>query len=183
MTKPPFCDSPSQVKRILALVALLCNPLLGHIYELRRNRTKRAWMDLFRVIGDDVILKDESWMKEAYLLNSSTWPKKQTFLPVLVSPPLMFEVPSPDVLTFPIPHLTHTDIFNGKSYHTWHFIDQDYDPFILWSTILSHHTCSNSIPDIHLRINEDNLWDSASRNRGMRESAANRVHFLDDDVV
>ena len=101
MTKPPFCDSPSQVKRILALVALLCNPLLGHIDELGRNRTKRAREDLFRVIGGDVILKDESWMREAYLLNSSAWPKKAD---VPTGSGVAFtDLPTPDVLAFPSP--------------------------------------------------------------------------------
>ena len=38
-------------------------------------------------------------------------------------------------------------------------------------------------PDIRIRINASNLGASAARNRGMRESAAEWVHFLDDDVT
>lgn len=38
-------------------------------------------------------------------------------------------------------------------------------------------------PDVRIRINPQNLGASASRNRGMQESAAEWVHFLDDDVV
>ena len=38
-------------------------------------------------------------------------------------------------------------------------------------------------PDIRVRINASNLGASAARNRGMRESAAEWVHFLDDDVT
>jgi glycosyltransferase involved in cell wall biosynthesis len=37
-------------------------------------------------------------------------------------------------------------------------------------------------PDIRIRINPQNLGASASRNRGMQESAAEWVHFLDDDI-
>jgi GT2 family glycosyltransferase len=37
-------------------------------------------------------------------------------------------------------------------------------------------------PDIRIRINPENLGASASRNRGMQESAAEWVHFLDDDI-
>lgn len=37
-------------------------------------------------------------------------------------------------------------------------------------------------PDVRIRINKENLGASASRNRGMAESSAEWVHFLDDDV-
>lgn len=38
-------------------------------------------------------------------------------------------------------------------------------------------------PDVRIRINAKNLGASASRNRGLQESAAEWVHFLDDDVT
>ncbi|CDO74187.1 Glycosyltransferase Family 2 protein [Trametes cinnabarina] len=38
-------------------------------------------------------------------------------------------------------------------------------------------------PDVRIRINKQNLGASASRNRGLQESAAEWVHFLDDDVT
>ncbi|KAM5532665.1 hypothetical protein V8D89_013709 [Ganoderma adspersum] len=38
-------------------------------------------------------------------------------------------------------------------------------------------------PDVRIRINHKNLGASASRNRGLQESAAEWVHFLDDDVT
>jgi nucleoside-diphosphate-sugar epimerase/glycosyltransferase involved in cell wall biosynthesis len=38
-------------------------------------------------------------------------------------------------------------------------------------------------PDIRIRVNKSNLGASASRNRGLKESASDWVHFLDDDVV
>jgi GT2 family glycosyltransferase len=38
-------------------------------------------------------------------------------------------------------------------------------------------------PDVRIRVNKNNLGASASRNRGIEESAAEWVHFLDDDVV
>lgn len=38
-------------------------------------------------------------------------------------------------------------------------------------------------PDIRIRVNTQNLGASASRNRGLQESAAEWVHFLDDDVT
>ena len=37
--------------------------------------------------------------------------------------------------------------------------------------------------DVRIRINDRNLGASASRNRGLQESAAEWVHFLDDDVT
>lgn len=37
-------------------------------------------------------------------------------------------------------------------------------------------------PDVRIRVNKENLGASASRNRGLSESAAEYVHFLDDDV-
>ncbi|KAI3621132.1 glycosyltransferase family 2 protein [Moniliophthora roreri] len=37
-------------------------------------------------------------------------------------------------------------------------------------------------PDIRIRVNEVNMGASESRNRGVRESAADWVHFLDDDI-
>lgn len=38
-------------------------------------------------------------------------------------------------------------------------------------------------PDVRIRINPKNLGASASRNRGMEESAAEWIHFLDDDII
>ncbi|KAI0352760.1 NAD-dependent epimerase/dehydratase [Trametes cingulata] len=38
-------------------------------------------------------------------------------------------------------------------------------------------------PDVRIRVNAENLGASASRNRGLQESAAEWVHFLDDDVT
>jgi len=38
-------------------------------------------------------------------------------------------------------------------------------------------------PFVRIRVNETNLGASASRNRGMEESAADWIHFLDDDVT
>ncbi|TDL21121.1 hypothetical protein BD410DRAFT_316142 [Rickenella mellea] len=38
-------------------------------------------------------------------------------------------------------------------------------------------------PDVRIRVNPKNIGASATRNRGMDESAAEWVHFLDDDVV
>ena len=40
-----------------------------------------------------------------------------------------------------------------------------------------------SDPFVRIRVNETNLGASASRNRGMKESAADWIHFLDDDVT
>lgn len=38
-------------------------------------------------------------------------------------------------------------------------------------------------PFVRIRVNKANLGASASRNRGMKESAADWIHFLDDDVA
>ncbi|KAI8984945.1 NAD-dependent epimerase/dehydratase [Trametes punicea] len=38
-------------------------------------------------------------------------------------------------------------------------------------------------PDVRIRVNNQNLGASASRNRGLQESAGEWVHFLDDDVT
>ncbi|KAH6908593.1 NAD-dependent epimerase/dehydratase [Coprinopsis sp. MPI-PUGE-AT-0042] len=38
-------------------------------------------------------------------------------------------------------------------------------------------------PDVRIRVNKTNQGASASRNRGLSESSAEWVHFLDDDVV
>ena len=38
-------------------------------------------------------------------------------------------------------------------------------------------------PFVRIRVNEANLGASATRNRGMKESAADWIHFLDDDIT
>ena len=38
-------------------------------------------------------------------------------------------------------------------------------------------------PFVRIRVNKTNLGASASRNRGMKESAADWIHFLDDDIT
>ncbi|KAF5361462.1 hypothetical protein D9758_006181 [Tetrapyrgos nigripes] len=40
-----------------------------------------------------------------------------------------------------------------------------------------------SSPDVRIRVNNENLGASESRNRGMRESSAEWILFLDDDVM
>lgn len=55
------------------------------------------------------------------------------------------------------------------------------DPDSPYTPALLHKYSSN--PSIRIRINKSNLGASYSRNRGLSESAAEWVHFLDDDVV
>ncbi|EFI26813.1 NAD-dependent epimerase/dehydratase [Coprinopsis cinerea okayama7 len=49
--------------------------------------------------------------------------------------------------------------------------------------ILKLETLYGRRPDVRIRVNSVNLGASASRNRGMSESSAEWVYFLDDDIV
>lgn len=46
-------------------------------------------------------------------------------------------------------------------------------------TLYSHHSHH---PHVRIRVNQTNLGASASRNKGLEESAAEWAHFLDDIV-
>jgi len=57
-------------------------------------------------------------------------------------------------------------------------VDDPTSPYI--GELLSKH---GHRADVRIRVNTTNLGASASRNRGLQESAAEWVHFLDDDVI
>ncbi|TFK35675.1 glycosyltransferase family 2 protein [Crucibulum laeve] len=57
-------------------------------------------------------------------------------------------------------------------------IDNPFSPYISELVYKYSHR-----PDVRVRVNEKNLGASETRNKGMKESAAEWVHFLDDDVV
>ena len=49
--------------------------------------------------------------------------------------------------------------------------------------ILELQALYSNRPDVRIRVNEANLGTSASRNRGINESAAEWIHFMDDDII
>ncbi|KAH7098633.1 NAD-dependent epimerase/dehydratase [Auriculariales sp. MPI-PUGE-AT-0066] len=97
----------------------------GSICSLWRNSARQAWTDssdYFLLLGDDVELLDEGWMREVHdLFQSSPAPGFGCCA--------FTDISFPGMPTFPVVHRTHLDIFDGKLIPDV-FVNQDGDPYL-----------------------------------------------------
>lgn len=108
----------------------ICNHPAGHVCAIWRQIAKRAWedrCDYFVLMGDDVILKDEGWMKDAHAEFVEI--ARRTGAPHGFGCVAFTDTSFPGMPTFPIVHRTHLNIFEGDVIPEF-FINQDGDPFL-----------------------------------------------------
>ncbi|KAG6374427.1 glycosyltransferase family 2 protein [Boletus reticuloceps] len=107
-----------------------CDHPAGHVCAIWRQIAKRAWedrCDYFVLMGDDVVLEDEGWIRDAHTEFART--ALRTGAPHGFGCVAFTDISFPGMPTFPIVHCTHLDIFNGDIIPEV-FINQDGDPFL-----------------------------------------------------
>ncbi|KAK2462169.1 hypothetical protein APHAL10511_005801 [Amanita phalloides] len=114
----------------LANVKIICNQPRGHVCSIWRECARKAWRDgcdYLVLMGDDVILHDEGWMRDIH----SEFQKLAEIrrVPFGFGCVAFKDLSFPGMPTFPVLHRTHMDIFNGVVVPE-KFINQDGDPFL-----------------------------------------------------
>jgi nucleoside-diphosphate-sugar epimerase/glycosyltransferase involved in cell wall biosynthesis len=112
------------------IVTLSCNYPRGHVCSIWRKGARRAWEDgceYIMLMGDDVSLEDEGWMRDAHsaFMNMSNDEKMPSGFGCVAFTDTTF----PGMPTFPIVHRMHMDIFEGEVVPQI-FVNQDGDPFL-----------------------------------------------------
>lgn len=108
----------------------ICKHPAGHVCAIWRQIAKQAWKDgcdYFVLMGDDIILKDEGWIRDAHAEFAQI--AHRTGAPHGFGCVAFTDTSFPGMPTFPIVHRTHLDIFNGDVVPGT-FINQDGDPFL-----------------------------------------------------
>ncbi|KAF8897998.1 NAD-dependent epimerase/dehydratase [Gymnopilus junonius] len=115
---------------ICDVVTIVCDHPRGHVCQLWRDCAKRAWSDkcdYMVLMGDDVVLKDEGWMRDAHAEFLSL--ANRIGVPAGFGCVAFTDTSFPGMPTFPIIHRTHMDIFQGEVVPAI-FVNQDGDPFL-----------------------------------------------------
>ncbi|KAF5348570.1 hypothetical protein D9756_009659 [Leucocoprinus leucothites] len=102
----------------------------GHVCAIWRDCARQAHSDgcdYFVLMGDDVTLLDEGWMRKCHSTFSSL--AEATGLPFGLGCVSFTDVSFPGMPTFPIVHKTHMEVFGGEVVPSI-FINQDGDPFL-----------------------------------------------------
>ena len=108
----------------------ICNHPPGHVCAIWRQIAKKAWedrCDYFVLMGDDVVLQDEGWIRDAHAEFAQIADRAGAvhgFGCVAFT-----DTSFPGMPTFPIVHRTHLDVFGGDVIPE-NFINQDGDPFL-----------------------------------------------------
>jgi len=117
-------------KNIVNVVVEICDQPRGHVCAIWRRCAQRAWQDgcnYLVLMGDDVTVKDEGWMRDAHNLFAEI--SKRENVPHGFGCVAFTDITFPGMPTFPIIHRTHMDIFAGNVIPD-NFINQDGDPFL-----------------------------------------------------
>ena len=102
----------------------------GHVCKLWRASARHAWesaCDYYVLMGDDVELLDEGWMRDTVVEFESI--ARREGVPPNFGCIAFTDTSFPGMPTFPILHRTHLDIFNGEVIPDC-FINQDGDPYL-----------------------------------------------------
>ncbi|KAF9243376.1 glycosyltransferase family 2 protein [Melanogaster broomeanus] len=210
----------------------VCKHPSGHVCAIWRQIAKRAWKegcDYFVLMGDDVALKDEGWMRDAHA-EFAQLAERMDISSTATSFP-RYSSTKTAILSYISSRITNG--IGGSQparYHQqhaqgWTFATLDKATATAEQWLLRHRpTVSRKLtldvailnlkpspsctvmfiiiiddpqsparieletkyasrPDVCIRTNDKNLGASASRNRGMKESAAEWIIYLDDDVT
>lgn len=131
-------------KNITSVAIEICNQPPGHVCAIWRQCAERAMKDgcdYFVLMGDDVVLEDEGWMRvvHAEFLEIS----RRQHVPNGFGCVAFTDITFPGFPTFPIIHRTHMDIFSGRVVPD-NFINQDGDPFLY--QLYRRWNCSAMVP-------------------------------------
>jgi len=116
--------------RIHDTVSLESDAPPGRVCDLWRLCARRAYndgCDYFVLMGDDVILQDEGWMRTVHAEFARI--SSEMRMPFGFGCVALTDTSFPGMPTFPVIHRTHMEIFNGEVVPEA-FINQDGDPFL-----------------------------------------------------
>ena len=126
----------NKVERILRefdftdIVSSVCDYPRGQVCSLWRHCARRAWedgCDYSVLMGDDVMLEDEGWMRDAHTLFLTISEEQHT--PIGFGIVAFTDLTFPGMPTFPIVGRTHMEAFGGEVVPSV-FINQDGDPYL-----------------------------------------------------
>ncbi|OJA10950.1 hypothetical protein AZE42_04647 [Rhizopogon vesiculosus] len=123
-------ESVLSAEGIVDVSTEICNVPRGHVCAIWRQCANRAWRegaDYFVLMGDDVILLDEGWMRDVHQQFALIAQHERT--PQGMGCIAFTDVTFPGMPTFPIIHRTHMDVFEGQVIPDT-FVNQDGDPFL-----------------------------------------------------
>ena len=123
---------------------IICDKPRGHICSIWRECANKAWeekCDYLVLMGDDVILRDEGWMRDIH--SEFQRLAESQHVPFGFGCVAFMDLSFPGMPTFPVIHRTHMDIFNGIVVPEL-FINQDGDPFLF--QLYRRWGCSSMIP-------------------------------------
>ena len=123
-------ESVLEGEGMLGSKSLVCDYPPGYVCKLWKDCAKTAWeegCDYMVLMGDDVVLHDEGWMRDAH--QEFTELSSKEGVPLGFGCVAFTDVSFPGMPTFPIVHRTHMDIFEGQVIPDI-FINQDGDPFL-----------------------------------------------------
>ncbi|KAF6751763.1 NAD-dependent epimerase/dehydratase [Ephemerocybe angulata] len=139
-------NRPEDLLRRLGLTNVktqICNHPKGHVCALWRDCARSAWTDecdYFVLLGDDVEMLDNGWMRRVHDEFLSLAHGRQ--VPVGVGCIAFTDTSFPGMPTFPVVHRRHMDTFNGEVVPDI-FINQDGDPFLF--QLYRRWSCSKMI--------------------------------------
>lgn len=116
---------PSQIREIVNF-----DHPKGHVCALWRDCAREAYKDgcdYFVLMGDDVTLLDEGWMRKCHSTFSSL--SESSGIPFGLACVAFTDVTFPGMPTFPIIHKSHMEVFGGHVVPEV-FVNQDGDPFL-----------------------------------------------------
>ncbi|KAF8989435.1 glycosyltransferase family 2 protein [Cyathus striatus] len=117
-------------EKITCITTIICDVPRGHVCSLWRECALRAYVDgchYMVLMGDDVKLHDEGWMRHAVEQFKKMTTENRA--PFGIGCVAFTDITFPGMPTFPIIHRTHLDIFKGEVVPR-SFINQDGDPFL-----------------------------------------------------
>ncbi|TFK56259.1 glycosyltransferase family 2 protein [Heliocybe sulcata] len=109
---------------------VICNFPRGHVCDLWRALARRAWedkCDYYVLMGDDVVLMDEGWMRDT--VAEFNHMAEREHVPYGFGCVAFTDVTFPGMPTFPIIHRSHLDMFDGEVVPDI-FVNQDGDPYL-----------------------------------------------------
>ena len=112
------------------IVTVVATHEKGHVCAHWRDCARRAFedgCDYFTLLGDDVTLKDEGWMKTVHQEFKRL--EKENGVPFGFGCVAFTDITFPGMPTFPVVHKTHMEIFDGLVIPEV-FVNQDGDPFL-----------------------------------------------------
>ncbi|KAG0706873.1 glycosyltransferase family 2 protein [Suillus ampliporus] len=129
---------------IVNVSTVICDVPRGHVCAIWRQCAHRAWKeeaDYFVLMGDDVVLLDEGWMRDVH--KQFALIAQREHVPQGMGCIAFTDVTFPGMPTFPVIHRTHMDVFNGQVIPDI-FVNQDGDPFLF--QLYRKWGCSQMIP-------------------------------------